>query len=48
MEFPGSDYFTVLLFQAYSISGLYSNTHIPVAIGEQMRYEVTGDVYYTW
>ncbi|OEL18635.1 hypothetical protein BAE44_0020347 [Dichanthelium oligosanthes] len=33
-------------FQADSISGFHSNTHIPVVIGAQMRYEVTGDPLY--
>jgi hypothetical protein len=43
----GSDYFVYLfIFQADSISGFHSNTHIPVVIGAQMRYEVTGDVLY--
>jgi hypothetical protein len=34
------------LFQADSISGFHSNTHIPVVVGAQMRYEVTGDPLY--
>ena len=43
----GSDSFVCLfLFQADSISGFHSNTHIPVVVGAQMRYEVTGDVLY--
>jgi hypothetical protein len=43
----GSDYFVYLfIFQADSISGFHSNTHIPVVVGAQMRYEVTGDVLY--
>ncbi|XP_010279004.1 PREDICTED: uncharacterized protein LOC104613017 isoform X2 [Nelumbo nucifera] len=29
-----------------SISGFHANTHIPVVIGSQMRYEVTGDPLY--
>jgi hypothetical protein len=29
-----------------SISGFHSNTHIPVDIGAQMRYKVTGDSLY--
>lgn len=33
-------------FQADSISGFHSNTHIPVVIGAQMRYEITGDPLY--
>jgi hypothetical protein len=32
--------------QADSISGFHANTHIPVVIGSQMRYEVTGDPLY--
>ncbi|KQJ93851.1 uncharacterized protein LOC100841742 isoform X3 [Brachypodium distachyon] len=36
----------LLAVQADSISGFHSNTHIPVVIGAQMRYEVTGDVLY--
>ena len=36
----------VFPFQADSISGFHSNTHIPVVIGAQMRYEVTGDALY--
>ena len=33
-------------FQADSISGFHSNTHIPVVIGAQMRYEITGGPLY--
>uniref|UniRef100_A0A0E0G396 Alpha-L-arabinofuranosidase B arabinose-binding domain-containing protein n=1 Tax=Oryza nivara TaxID=4536 RepID=A0A0E0G396_ORYNI len=36
----------LLAVQADSISGFHSNTHIPVVIGAQMRYEVTGDLLY--
>ncbi|XP_062223810.1 uncharacterized protein LOC133922468 [Phragmites australis] len=36
----------LLAVQADSISGFHSNTHIPVVIGAQMRYEVTGDPLY--
>ncbi|KAJ1278362.1 hypothetical protein BS78_04G073600 [Paspalum vaginatum] len=36
----------LLALQADSISGFHSNTHIPVVIGAQMRYEVTGDPLY--
>lgn len=36
----------LLAVQADSISGFHSNTHIPVVIGAQMRYEVTGDLVY--
>jgi DUF1680 family protein len=33
----------VLALQADDIAGFHSNTHIPIVIGSQMRYEVTGD-----
>ena len=33
-------------FQPDSIFGFHSNTHIPVVVGAQMRYEVTGDPLY--
>ncbi|GAY53643.1 hypothetical protein CUMW_150680 [Citrus unshiu] len=33
----------LLALQADDISGFHSNTHIPIVIGSQMRYEVTGD-----
>ncbi|GAV65009.1 DUF1680 domain-containing protein [Cephalotus follicularis] len=36
----------VLAVQADDISGFHSNTHIPVVIGSQMRYEVTGEPLY--
>jgi hypothetical protein len=36
----------LLAGQDDSISGFHSNTHIPVVIGAQMRYEVTGDPLY--
>ncbi|KAL6888835.1 hypothetical protein ACP4OV_009861 [Aristida adscensionis] len=36
----------LLAVQADSISGFHSNTHIPVVIGAQMRYELTGDPLY--
>lgn len=32
--------------QADDISNFHANTHIPVVIGSQMRYEVTGDPIY--
>ncbi|KAK9157752.1 hypothetical protein Scep_004326 [Stephania cephalantha] len=40
-----------VLYRMYSItdddlSGFHSNTHIPIVIGSQMRYEVTGDPLY--
>uniref|UniRef100_A0A0D6R5B9 Alpha-L-arabinofuranosidase B arabinose-binding domain-containing protein n=1 Tax=Araucaria cunninghamii TaxID=56994 RepID=A0A0D6R5B9_ARACU len=36
----------MLAVKADSISGFHANTHIPVVIGSQMRYEVTGDPLY--
>ncbi|XP_031488073.1 uncharacterized protein LOC116256061 isoform X1 [Nymphaea colorata] len=36
----------LLAVQADSLSGFHANTHIPVVIGSQMRYEVTGDPLY--
>uniref|UniRef100_A0A2P2MD35 Alpha-L-arabinofuranosidase B arabinose-binding domain-containing protein n=1 Tax=Rhizophora mucronata TaxID=61149 RepID=A0A2P2MD35_RHIMU len=36
----------LLAVQADDISGFHANTHIPVVIGSQMRYEVTGDTLY--
>lgn len=36
----------LLAVQADSLSGFHANTHIPVVIGAQMRYEVTGDSLY--
>ncbi|XP_031270723.1 uncharacterized protein LOC116129107 [Pistacia vera] len=36
----------LLAVQADDISGFHANTHIPVVIGSQMRYEVTGDLLY--
>ncbi|XP_068641476.1 uncharacterized protein [Aristolochia californica] len=35
-----------LALKVDSISGFHSNTHIPVVVGAQMRYEVTGDPLY--
>ncbi|XP_071915936.1 uncharacterized protein [Coffea arabica] len=35
-----------LAVKADDISGFHTNTHIPVVIGAQMRYEVTGDPLY--
>ncbi|RCV22382.1 hypothetical protein SETIT_4G216100v2 [Setaria italica] len=40
-----------VLYQLYtitadSLSGFHANTHIPVVVGGQMRYEVTGDPLY--
>ncbi|KAG2607244.1 hypothetical protein PVAP13_4NG180922 [Panicum virgatum] len=32
--------------QAESLSGFHAKTHIPVVVGGQMRYEVTGDLLY--
>ncbi|OVA07876.1 Protein of unknown function DUF1680 [Macleaya cordata] len=36
----------LLAVQADSLSGFHTNTHIPVVIGAQMRYEVTRDPLY--
>ncbi|KAB1200186.1 hypothetical protein CJ030_MR0G007896 [Morella rubra] len=36
----------ILAVQADDISGFHANTHIPVVIGSQMRYEITGDPLY--
>lgn len=36
----------LLAAQADSLSGFHANTHIPVVVGGQMRYEVTGDPLY--
>ncbi|KAI4385364.1 hypothetical protein MLD38_003400 [Melastoma candidum] len=36
----------LLALQADDISGFHANTHIPVVIGSQMRYEITGDSLY--
>ncbi|XP_026425891.1 uncharacterized protein LOC113322086 isoform X1 [Papaver somniferum] len=36
----------LLAVQADSLSGFHANTHIPIVIGAQMRYEVTGDPLY--
>ncbi|XP_031386910.1 uncharacterized protein LOC116200240 [Punica granatum] len=36
----------LLAVQADDISGYHANTHIPIVIGAQMRYEVTGDPIY--
>lgn len=33
----------MLAVQADSLSGFHANTHIPLVIGTQMRYEITGD-----
>ncbi|CAM8910239.1 unnamed protein product [Rhodiola kirilowii] len=35
-----------LALQADELSGFHANTHIPVVIGAQMRYEVVGDQIY--
>lgn len=34
------------LVQADHLSGFHANTHIPVIVGSQMRYEATGDPIY--
>ncbi|KAL3750301.1 hypothetical protein ACJRO7_011317 [Eucalyptus globulus] len=36
----------LLAVQADNIAGFHANTHIPVVVGAQMRYEVTGDLLY--
>ncbi|PIN10769.1 hypothetical protein CDL12_16636 [Handroanthus impetiginosus] len=36
----------VLAVKADDISGFHVNTHIPVVVGSQMRYELTGDSLY--
>ncbi|XP_051199496.1 uncharacterized protein [Lolium perenne] len=36
----------LLAAQADSLSGFHTNTHIPIVVGGQMRYEVTGDPLY--
>ncbi|GAB2276794.1 hypothetical protein Dimus_011509 [Dionaea muscipula] len=36
----------ILAMQADNIAGFHANTHIPIVIGAQMRYEVTGDELY--
>lgn len=36
----------LLAMQVDSLSGFHANTHIPVVVGAQMRYEITGDTLY--
>ncbi|KAL4560947.1 hypothetical protein LXL04_033104 [Taraxacum kok-saghyz] len=36
----------LLAIKADELSGFHANTHIPIVIGAQMRYEVTGDPLY--
>ncbi|KAJ6340976.1 hypothetical protein OIU78_009202 [Salix suchowensis] len=36
----------LLAVQADDISGFHANTRIPIVIGAQMRYEITGDPLY--
>ncbi|KAK1384297.1 putative alpha-L-arabinofuranosidase B, arabinose-binding domain-containing protein [Heracleum sosnowskyi] len=36
----------LLAVKADDISGFHANTHIPIVIGSQMRYELTGDPLY--
>ncbi|CAA2965563.1 uncharacterized protein LOC111393278 [Olea europaea subsp. europaea] len=36
----------LLALKADDISGFHSNTHIPIVIGSQLRYEITGDPLY--
>lgn len=36
----------LLAIKADDLSGFHANTHIPIVVGSQMRYEVTGDSLY--
>ncbi|KAL8488747.1 hypothetical protein ACS0TY_024875 [Phlomoides rotata] len=36
----------LLAVKADGVSGFHANTHIPIVVGSQMRYEVTGDPVY--
>ncbi|WOK92945.1 hypothetical protein Cni_G01637 [Canna indica] len=36
----------LLAVEADSLSGFHTNTHIPIVVGAQMRYEITGDPLY--
>nr|GMD12967.1 Alpha-L-arabinofuranosidase B [Ipomoea batatas] len=36
----------LLAVKADDLSGFHTNTHIPIVIGSQMRYEITGDPIY--
>ncbi|XP_019163955.1 PREDICTED: uncharacterized protein LOC109160191 isoform X2 [Ipomoea nil] len=36
----------LLAVKADDLSGFHANTHIPIVIGSQMRYEITGDPIY--
>ncbi|XP_020212915.1 uncharacterized protein LOC109797318 [Cajanus cajan] len=36
----------LLAVQANDIADLHANTHIPIVVGSQMRYEITGDPLY--
>ncbi|XP_076941391.1 uncharacterized protein LOC143610934 [Bidens hawaiensis] len=36
----------LLAIKADQLSGFHANTHIPIVVGSQMRYEVTGDPLY--
>ncbi|KAK6164192.1 hypothetical protein DH2020_001056 [Rehmannia glutinosa] len=36
----------LLALKADDISGFHANTHIPIVIGSQLRYEITGDPLY--
>ncbi|KAK4419527.1 hypothetical protein Salat_2365600 [Sesamum alatum] len=36
----------LLAMKADDISGFHSNTHIPIVVGSQLRYEITGDPLY--
>lgn len=44
MESTNTSIFSIL--KADHISDFHANTHIPIVIGAQMRYEVTGDELY--
>ena len=36
----------IFIFHKDDISGLHANTHLPVLVGAQKRYEVVGDNLY--
>ncbi|KAF5822861.1 putative six-hairpin glycosidase superfamily, beta-L-arabinofuranosidase, GH127 [Helianthus annuus] len=36
----------LLAIKADELAGFHSNTHIPIVVGSQMRYEITGDPLY--
>ncbi|KAH9622435.1 hypothetical protein KSS87_007768 [Heliosperma pusillum] len=35
-----------MLKQEDNIAGFHTNTHIPIVVGAQMRYEILGDKLY--